>query len=254
MSSLLKGGRLRAANKKVTNFISSFDDDRRIARSTILINEAHVIALTKAGAISRHKARKILRALKQLEARRIPKRELEDIHVFIEENVINHAGPGIGGLLNLGKSRNDQVTTAIRITLREEILELSNNVLALANTMLRLAEKHTETVFPGYTHLQPAQPISFAHYLAANVESLLRDSHRITEVYRRINRSPMGAAALAGTSFRLNRKLIAGLLGFNGLIENSLDAVGSRDFVLETLCVCTLIALDISRISQDIIL
>ena len=254
MSSLLKGGRLGAANKNVTKFISSFEDDRRIARSTILINEAHVIALTNGHVIPRDKARKILKALRQLEGQRIPKRELEDVHVFIEESVIKDTGPNIGGILNLGKSRNDQVTTAIRMTLREEILELSNNLLSLVDTMLRLAEKHTETVFPGYTHLQPAQPISFAHYLVANVDPLLRNSHRIMEAYSRINCSPMGAAALAGTSFRLNRNLIASLLGFNGLMEISLDAVGSRDFLLETLCVCALIASDMSRIAQDLIL
>jgi len=253
MSSLLRGGRLRTANKNVTNFISSFEDDRRIARSVILVNQAHVIALTKAQVISRHKARRILKALRQLEGQRIPKRGLEDVHVFIEESVINGTGLDIGGLLNLGKSRNDQVTTAVRMTLREEILELSDNLLSLAEAMLSLAQKHTETVFPGYTHLQPAQPISFAHYLVANVDSLLRNSYRIIEAYHRINCSPMGAAALAGTSFRLNRDLIASLLGFNGLMEISLDAVGSRDFLLETLCVCSLIASDLSRIAQDLI-
>ena len=254
MSLLLKGGRLGSASKNVTKFISSFENDRRIALSTVLINEAHVIALTKAHVITPDKARKILRALRQLEGRRMPKRELEDVHVFIEESVMKRTGPDIGGLLNLGKSRNDQVAAAIRMTLREEILGLSDNLLSLVDKMLRLAEKHTETVFPGYTHLQPAQPISFAHYLVANVDSLLRNGHRIMEAYRRINCSPMGAAALAGTSLRLNRNRIASLLGFNGLMEISLDAVGSRDFLLETLCVCALIASDISRIIQDLIL
>lgn len=244
---------MRAANKDMVRFISSLEDDKRIANSTVLVNEAHVIALVKSGVIPRTKGRKILRALVQLEGRPIPDQELEDIHVFIEEYVIRRAGPNVGGLLHLGKSRNDQVTTAIRITLREDLLDLSSSLLALENELLRLASKHTESVFPGYTHLQPAQPISFAHYLVANGDSLLRNNQRIVEAYRRVNCSPMGAAALAGTSFPLDRALIASMLGFDGLVEVSLDAVGSRDFALEILCVCALIASDLSRIAQDFI-
>jgi len=254
MSSLLKGGRLRGLDDNVTDFISSFENDRRIARSTILVNQAHVIGLAKAHVITRDKARQILRALRRLEGQRISKRRLEDVHVFIEENVIKKTGPDVGGLLNIGKSRNDQVATAIRMTLREEMLELSKALVELIDAMLDLAEKHTETVFPGYTHLQPAQPISLAHYFLANVDSLLRNTHRIIEAYYRINRSPMGGAALAGSSFRLNRDLIARLLGFNGLIEVSLDAVESRDFILEALSACALIATDMARIAQDLII
>jgi len=254
MSSLLKGGRLHDVNSNVTNFISSLDSDRRIARSTILVNEAHVVGMVKAHIITNDKARKILKVLRRLERQRILDRKLEDVHVLVEETVIKNAGPDVGGLLNIGKSRNDQVATAIRMTIREEILEVSNGLVSLIRAMLNLAENHTETVFPGYTHHQPAQPISFAHYLLANADSLLRNSYRIMDAYGRINCSPMGAAALAGSSFGLNRNLIANLLGFNGLIENSLDAVESRDFVLETLFVCALIASDMSRIAQDLII
>jgi len=253
MSSVLKGGRLRATRKDVVNFISSFEDDKRIANAIILVNEAHVIALTKSGAIERSTARRILRALKQLESKKLSNKGFEDFHVLIEENVTKRSGREIGGYLHLGKSRNDQVATAIRMTLREAILELSSRLLELEAELVRSAGKHTESVFPGYTHLQPAQPISFAHYLLANGDSLLRDNERLIEAYRRVNRSAMGAAAIAGTSIHLDRDLIARLLGFDGTVEISLDAVGSRDFVVETLSVCTLIALDLSRIAQDFI-
>jgi argininosuccinate lyase len=155
--------------------------------------------------------------------------------------------------MHLGKSRNDQVVTAIRITLREEMLQVAQLLIDLENALLRFASKHTRTVFPGYTHLQPAQPISFAHYLVALGDAFLRDVQRVLQAYDRINKSPMGAAALAGTSFNLNRHLVASLLGFSGLVENSLDAVGSRDFAAETLGVCAITALDVTRFVQDLI-
>lgn len=253
MSSLLKGGRLRATRKDVVEFISSFEADKRIAFSTVLVNEAHVIALTKSGAIDRIAARKILRALRELENRESSVEGFEDVHVLIEEYVTKRTGREVGGLLHLGKSRNDQVATAVRMTLRNEMLELSETLLSLELSIVRLARKHTESAFPGYTHLQPAQPISFAHYLIANGDSLLRDNDRLIDAWARVNCSPMGAAALAGTSLHLDRALIARLLGFEGLVEVSLDAVQSRDFTLEALAVYALIASDISRMAQDFI-
>jgi argininosuccinate lyase len=253
MSSLLKGGRLRATRKDVVEFISSFEADKRIAFSTVLVNEAHMIALARSGVIDRIATRKILRVLRELENHESSAEGLEDVHVLIEEYVTKRTGREVGGLLNLGKSRNDQVATAVRMTLRNEMLELSEMLLALELSILRLARIHTESVFPGYTHLQPAQPISFAHYLLTNGDSLLRDVQRLKDAYARVNCSPMGAAALAGTSFRLDRALIARLLGFEGLVEVSLDAVQSRDFALEALAVCALIASDISRMAQDFI-
>jgi argininosuccinate lyase len=222
-------------------------------RSTILVNEAHVIALAKAEAINRSSAKKLLRALRKLGKQMTLREGYEDVHVMIEECVTREVGSMIGGSLHIGKSRNDQVATAIRITLREEMLKLSNHLLTLENSLLNLAERHTRTVFPGYTHLQPAQPITFAHYLIANGDSILRDEQRVIEAFSRINKSPMGSAALAGTSFNIDRRLIAQLLGFNGLVENSLDAIESRDFILETLSICCMTALDLSRIAQDII-
>jgi argininosuccinate lyase len=253
MSSILRGGRLAPTRKEIVSFISSLHDDKRIARASVLVNEAHVIALTKAKAITKSDARKLLRALRQLEDR-VPLREgVEDIHVLIEEYVTKRAGQDVGGRLHLAKSRNHQVVTAVRMVLRDKLLEVSRQLLSLENELLRLASKHLISVFPGYTHLQPAQPISFGHYLLAVGDSFLRDNQRVLETYRRVNTSPMGAGALAGSSFNLDRALEAELLGFEGFIENTLDAVGSRDFALEALSVFSIIALDLSRVAQDMI-
>lgn len=253
MSSILRGGRITATRSDVVKFISSVEADRRIAHSTVLLNEAHVIALANAKAIKRSDAGKLLRALRKLEKRITLRQGVEDVHVLIEEYVTRATGPEIGGLLHLGKSRNDQVATAIRMTLREEMLSLSNHLLSLERAILETAKKHTTSVFPGYTHLQPAQPITFAHYLISLADSMLRDNQRVIQAFDRISQSPMGAAALAGTSLSLDRHLVAHLLGFRGLVENSLDAVGGRDFILESLSVFSIIALNLSRIAQDII-
>ena len=253
MSSVLKGGRLKHTRRDVVNFISSLESDNRIAFSTVLVNEAHVIALAKSGAIKKPDARRILKELRRLEGYNFPRRNAEDVHVVIEDYITKRTSKEVGGLLHLGKSRNDQVVTAIRMTLRTEILLLWDQILALEFSILKSAKRHIATVFPGYTHLQPAQPISFGHYLLANCVSLSRDIDRLTEAYGRVNRSPMGAAALAGTSFPLDRRLIARLLGFDGLVGVSLDAVGGRDFALEVLGNCALIATDLSRIATDLI-
>ena len=253
MSSVLRGGRLKGTRRDVVNFISSLESDKRIAVSTVLVNEAHVIALVKSGAIEKPDGRRILRELRRLEGYNFPRRNAEDVHVLIEDYITKRTSREVGGLLHLGKSRNDQVVTAIRMTLRNEILVLSDQLLALEFSILNSAKRHITAVMPGYTHLQPAQPISFGHYLLANCASLSRDVDRLTEAYRRVNRSPMGAAALAGTSFPLDRRLIARLLGFDGLVDVSLDAVGSRDFALEILGDCALLASDLSRIATDLI-
>ena len=253
MSSVLRSGRLAQTRKSVVKFISSIDYDTHITHASILVNQAHVLALLSAKAIDKQNASKILKVLRESERHIEPHEDVEDVHVLIEEYVTKKLGAEIGGWMHLGKSRNDQVTTAIRMTLRNEILGMARLVVSLEETLLRLASKHTETIFPAYTHLQPAQPITFAHYLEALTEAFLRDSMRLDQVYHRVNLSPMGAAAIAGTSFNLNRNLVARLLGFEGLVENSLDAVGTRDFLVETLCVCSIIALDISRVAQDLI-
>jgi len=237
----------------MVDFTSSLKADLRIAAATVQVNEAHVIALEKIGILTRAEASKLLTALHSLEKRPPSRRGVEDIHLLIEEEVAKNVGAVIGGKLHTGKSRNDQVATAIRMVLREELLGLVESVINLEESLLRLAARHTRSLFVGYTHLQPAQPVTFAHYLLAEVDPLLRDLERLFESLRRLNFSPMGAGALAGSSFKLDRDLVARLLGFSGIVQNSIDAVGGRDFVLEVLGVCSILASDVSRICQDLV-
>ncbi len=252
MSTVLRGGRLSSKTRRdVVDFISSRESDRRIAGSIVLVNEAHVVSLLNAGVIRRREARKLFRELRRLE-NTFPKHGIgEDYHLYVEEELTKRLGPELGGKLHTGKSRNDQVATAIRMSLRELLLNLSDRLLSLVDKLLDQAAKHTDIVFVGYTHQQPAQPITYGHYLASIAGPLLRDDERIFEAYRRVNMSPMGSGALAGSSFDLDRGLVAQLLGFEGMIENSLDGVSGRDFLLESLAVCSLLASDLSRLAQD---
>jgi argininosuccinate lyase len=252
LSTVLRRARLPVStNREVVDFISSREADRRIARSIVLVNEAHVAALLKAKLVSRDESRKLLGELRRLE-NVFPEHGIaEDYHLYIEEQLTKRLGPGLGGKIHTGKSRNDQVATAIRIALRESLLDLSLGLLALTETLLRQSRKYASTLFVGYTHQQPAQPITYGHYLLSIADALLRDGERIFETYGRVNLSPMGSGAIAGSSFDLDRRLVAEKLGFDGLVENSLDGVGSRDFLLESLGVCSLIASDLSRVAQD---
>ena len=179
---------------------------------------------------------------------------MEDVHMAVEEAVLADAGPEVGGNLHIAKSRNDQVTTAIRMALRAELLSLMRSVAHVQDHLAETAEEHVSTVILEYTHLQPAQPVTFAHYLLSYVEGLERDLQRIQSVYGRVNLCPLGAGALATTSFPIDRDRTAELLGFSGLVENSIDAVGSRDFITETLAALTLIALNLSRFAEDLII
>jgi argininosuccinate lyase len=177
----------------------------------------------------------------------------EDVHISLEEGVINKTGPEIGGNLHIGKSRNDQVSTAIRMELRENLIQLMSSIVKLQEALIQLAKEHVKTVVPGYTHLQPAQPVTFAHYLLSHMDTLERSLHRLEETYRRVNFCPLGAGALATTSFPINRERVAELLGFSEVLENSIDAVGSRDFILETMAHLAITAVDISRLAEDLI-
>src|SRR5256885_9248439 len=238
---------------EVVRFISSVEADRRISRETILVNKAHVIALAKAKAIENQDAHKLFQVLIKIEQAPPFRESVEDVHVLVEEEVTRILGKEVGGRLHTGKSRNDQIATAIRIASRNQLLTLIDDLIDLENRLLRLAKKHTKSLFIGYTHLQPAQPVSFAHYLVSIHDALERDNQRILETFARVNQSSLGGGAIAGSSFRLDRHLTARLLGFDGIVENLIDAVTGRDFLVETLNVCSLIAADLSRLAQDLI-
>ncbi len=179
--------------------------------------------------------------------------DLEDVHLNIERRLTDMVGDA-GKRLHTGRSRNDQVATDVRLYLRAAIDQIQTLVKNLQRALLDLADKHTETVMPGFTHLQVAQPVSFAHHLLAYVEMLSRDAQRYADCRRRVNRLPLGAAALAGTSFPIDRQMVAKELGFDGLCENSIDAVSDRDFAIEFVAAGALTMTHLSRFSEELIL
>jgi len=237
----------------VAKFTSSIKDDSRLLSAVIAINKAHVIMLMEQKIIKKPDGAKLLAALaKNTDMTLDP--SAEDAHMAVEEAVLADTGPEVGGNLHIAKSRNDQVTTAIRMALRNELLNLMRSLAHVQEHLAETAEEHVNTVILEYTHLQPAQPVTFAHYLLSYVEGLERDLQRLQNAYTRVNLCPLGAGALATTSFPINRDRTAELLGFDGLVENSIDAVGSRDFIIETLAAFTLIAVNLSRLAEDLII
>jgi len=253
LSKLLRGGRIGSARKDVVEFTASIKSDQKLLEAVIKINQAHVTMLTEQNIINTKTGAKLLAALAELDPKMKLDKSLEDVHLAVEEQVNKKVDKETGGNLHIAKSRNDQVATAIRMALRTSLLELMNLLVKLQDSLIELAEKHTKTLVPSYTHLHPAQPVTFAHILIAYVDALERSLKRLEEAIPRINMCPMGAGAIATTSFPINRDRTAELLGFSKVLENSIDAVGSRDFVLETSANLTLLAIDISRIVEDFI-
>jgi len=250
---MLHGGRLGNVREDVAKFTSSRKDDARLADAVLAINKAHVAMLMEQKIIEWQDGAKILKAIQKQVSQKLDP-NAEDVHMAVEEAVLAETGPEVGGNLHIAKSRNDQVTTAIRLALRNELLGIMQQVLDMQESLLTTASKHTEIVILAYTHLQPAQPVTFAHYLLSHVDALGRDLERLQGVYGRVNLCPLGAGALATTSFPINRKTTAELLGFNAVLENSIDAVGSRDFILETQSALTLLAVNLSRLAEDLII
>jgi argininosuccinate lyase len=178
---------------------------------------------------------------------------LEDVHMNIEARLIERIGE-VGKKLHTGRSRNDQVATDVRLYLRDEIIEIQSELNRLQQNIVLLAENHIDTIMPGFTHLQTAQPVTFGHHMLAWFEMLKRDAGRLADCATRVNVMPLGAAALAGTSYPIDRSYSAELLGFTSVAQNSLDAVSDRDFVIEFISVCSLIMTHLSRFSEELIL
>lgn len=252
MSKTLSGGRLSSKRTDVAEFTSSIKDDARLADAVIDINKAHAIMLMEQKIIKPRDVAKLLQALTAKLDLKMDSSS-EDIHMAVEEAVLQHVGPEVGGNMHIAKSRNDQVATAIRMELRKQLINVMSYIVSMQQALAEIAEKHVETLILEYTHLQPAQPVTFAHYLISRFDALDRDLQRLQSAYTRVNLSPMGAGALATTSFPISRERVADLLGFDGLVENSIDAVGSRDFILETIGALTLTAVNLSQIAEDLI-
>jgi argininosuccinate lyase len=253
VSKILRGGRLSPVREDVAKFTSSMKDDAILSKAVVDINKAHVVMLMEQKILKQSDGAKLLQALVKCSDAELDA-SAEDVHMAVEEAVLKEAGAETGGNLHIAKSRNDQVTTAIRMELRNELLNLMRAVSHVQDHLMEVAEEHVNTVILEYTHLQPAQPVTFAHYLLSYVDALERDLQRLQSAYTRVNLCPLGAGALATTSFPINRDRTAELLGFKGLVENSIDAVGSRDFITETIASLTLIAVNLSRFAEDLII
>ncbi len=253
------GGRFGSKPDPIMEEINaSIDFDRHLYRQDIAASKAHAAMLAKTGIITAQDAKQIAHGLdtilSEIEAGKFKfKRALEDIHMNIESRLGEVIGPA-AGRLHTARSRNDQVATDFRLWVRDAIDEIE---AALATYQRALAEKaldHAATVMPGFTHLQTAQPVTFGHHLLAYVEMAARDRSRFADARKRLNESPLGAAALAGTSFPIDRAMTAKTLGFARPMANSLDAVADRDFVLETLSACAITAVHLSRFAEEIVI
>jgi len=242
----------------VQRYTASVGFDRRLWRVDIEASLAHARMLAAQAVIGAQDLADIERGLAQV-AQEIEsgafdwKLELEDVHLNIEARLTTLVGDA-GKRLHTGRSRNDQVATDIRLWLRGEIDALAALLAQLQRVLVDQAERHAEVVMPGLTHLQVAQPVSFGHHLLAYVEMFARDAERLAEVRRRVNRLPLGAAALAGTSYPLDRERVARELGMEGVCQNSLDAVSDRDFAIEFTAAASLCMVHVSRLSEELVL
>lgn len=255
----LWGGRFDGKNEAwIDAFGASIPFDQQLAKQDITGSLAHVKMLGKTGIISEEDAAAITAGLQTL-AKKLANNELtftienEDIHLNLEKMLHDEIGP-VAGKLHTARSRNDQVATDMHLYLKEHVQDIIEKITAFREVLVAKAEEHTETIMPGYTHLQHAQPISFGHHLLAYYNMLTRDQERLTESLKRIDLSPLGCAALAGTTFPIDRQMTADELGFDGIYSNSLDGVSDRDFILEFLSNSSILMMHLSRFCEEIIL
>jgi len=253
------GGRFMASPAEIMEEINaSIGFDKRLAPQDIAASKAHAAMLAEQGIISKADAREIAKGLDavlaEIESGKMEfSRALEDVHMNVESRLKELIGTP-AGRLHTARSRNDQVATDFRLYVRDRIDALDEGLARLQLVLVAKAETHAATVMPGFTHLQPAQPVTFGHHLLAYVEMLARDRGRFADARRRLNESPLGAAALAGTSFPIDRHMTAERLGFDRPAANSLDAVSDRDFALETLAAASIAAVHLSRFAEEIVL
>ena len=254
-SKKLWGGRFEGkTDPGFAGFNNSFRFDQRLFEADVTASIAYCVALEGAGVLTAQEGSQIRRALEEILAKSsFNDSSAEDVHSFVEARLIELTGD-LGRRLHTGRSRNDQVATDFRLWLREAIDDLNTIVRDVQTALLDFAETNRGVVIPGYTHLQRAQPVLVAHWCLAYFEMLARDRERLREVRTRVNVMPLGSAALAGTSFPIDREVLARSLGFAAVSRNSLDAVSDRDFCVEFLSACSLIMVHLSRLAEDIIL
>ncbi len=259
MANKMWGGRFSEGPDALMEEINaSIDFDKRLHAQDIAASRAHCEMLAAQGVISRADAEKILSGLSTIEeeiasGKFVFSRELEDIHMNIENRLSELTGAA-AGRLHTARSRNDQVATDFRLYVRDATDRIMERLTALMRAFAAQAHEHAATIMPGFTHLQTAQPVTFGHHMLAYVEMLARDRSRFADARRRMNESPLGAAALAGTSFPVDREMTARALGFDRPMRNSIDAVSARDFALETLAACAICATHLSRFAEELVI
>ncbi len=247
-----------ATTNFVEGFTASISFDKRLYQCDITASIAHVRMLAHVGVLSQAECKTIVSGLEAIQGAIEGgaftwSRALEDVHMNIESQLIERIG-AVGKKLHTGRSRNDQVATDIRLYLRDEIDAINRLLQRVMQALLKLARREVETIMPGFTHLQAAQPVTFGHHMMAWFEMLFRDAERLLACRRRVNVMPLGAAALAGTSYPIDRAYTAQLLGFEAITENSLDAVSDRDFAIEFSACAALIMVHLSRFSEELVL
>ncbi len=252
------GGRFAAGPSEIMREITpSIDFDKRMAKEDLAGSRAHVRMLGAEGIIPKDDASAILKGLDQIEkeiakGEFVFKRELEDIHLNIEARLAEIIGPA-AGRLHTARSRNDQVVTDFRLWVRGACERADAGLFALQKALFAQAEKHAATIMPGFTHMQVAQPVTFGHHMLAYVEAFNRDRGRFEDARKRLNECPLGAAALAGTPYPIDRDATALALGFTRPMRNSMDAISARDFALEYLAACTICAITLSRLAGELV-
>lgn len=239
-------------------FNASIGFDKRMYRQDIMGSKAHVAMLARQGVLTEEEKEIITRGLEgilsDVESGKLEiTSEYEDIHSFVEANLIGRTG-NVGKKLHTGRSRNDQVALDMKLYVRDDIDELDARLKTLLGVLLELMEKNTHTFMPGFTHLQKAQPLTLAHHLGAYFEMIRRDRERLADTRKRMNLCPLGSGALAGTTYPLDREFTASFLGFDGATRNSMDSVADRDYLIEYLSDLSLIMMHLSRFSEEIIL
>ncbi len=238
-------------------FSTSINDDKRLFYADIKCNRAHTTMLMEEGIIPEDSAKKILKALDQLEKEGINALDMsskfEDIHMSLEDYVTNLVGPE-AGFMHTAKSRNDQVCTDIRLTLKDEIQNTILKIKSFIATIVEMAKENTHTLFIAYTHLQHAQPTTFAHHLMAYANELRRDCERLMDTYKRVDINPLGSAALTTTGFPINRERTTELLGFSKTMDNSIDGVSSRDFAAEAVFDYAMLSTTLGKIADEIVI
>jgi len=256
---LYRSGIETPLSKKTLKFISSLIEDLWIVEEDIIGSEVHNIMLFEQKILNNEDIKQILVALESIKQKLANNtleldETFEDIHPFIEKCVIDQIGIDIGGKMHTGRSRNDQISVDLRLKIRKELSNTSEKLFSLFNAILTLSKNNITSFMPLYTHLQAGQLGVFSHYLNNYLAQILRSEEMIEDIYKRINRNPLGACAIGGTSINIDRNRTTELLGFDGLIYNSIDAISSRDYIYETLMVLSSVGIQFSRIAEDLMI